>query len=98
MGDPLADPVELLAAPDVDMSDEEVEAAQFRYDDRHPTDFLVSGPVGDEGVGRGRWFPTDAAAERWVADKYGNRVRRRAPENEMEGLRWAYLIRAASPS
>lgn len=82
--------------PGHELDDDEVESTEWSYSDRAPDDFLVSGPVGEEGVGRGRWFPDDLEAARWVRERYGPRVRRRAPENEMEGLRWAYLIKSTN--
>jgi hypothetical protein len=87
--------------PSVELTEEEVEVTEWEYSDRAPTDFLVSGPIGAEGTewaGPGRAFSSHRHAEIYVRSKYGNRVRRAAPEAEMDGDRWAFLIRATQPA
>ena len=80
----------------MECTEEEVEATEWEYSDRAPTDFLVSGPLGADGVGPGRVFASHRHAEIYVRSKYGTRVRRAAPEAEMDGERWAFLIRKGS--
>lgn len=95
--DPLLEPDEAEhqpALPDHTMTDEEVEALEVDYSDRHPTDWVASGPLGEEGKGRGRWHPSWDAAERWARKFYGARLKRRIPEAGLSNSnRWAFLIR-----
>lgn len=73
------------------MGDDEVAELEFDYDDRAPTDFVISGPLaGTDGPGRS--FPDWDDAEKWAREKYGSRFKRRMPAPE-DSPRWAFLIR-----
>ncbi len=74
------------------MADEEVEDLDFEYPDRLPTDFVISGPLG-EARGPGRSFKTWSSAERWARQFYGERFKGRIHAAE-EGTRWAFLVGA----
>lgn len=74
------------------MEDDEVAGTQFEYSDRAPTDWVLSGPLGEEGGGPGRRFDSLEDAENWVVAKHGDRVKRAVTEAVL-GNRWAYLIR-----
>lgn len=76
--------------PSVDSSLEEVEQSTYDYPDSPPDSFVVSGPLGPEGGGPGRRFPTIEDAECWAIDKYG--VARRLVESELGG-RWAFRVK-----
>ncbi len=80
-------------SPDCEMTDADVEAAQFKYSDRAPNDYVVSGPIGDTN-GRGRWFETHYRALRYYRMKFGDRFRGVVPEAEQYG-KYAFLIRKA---
>lgn len=77
--------------PDVGMDDDEVKNTAFEYSDRHPNDWVISGPLKDSST-PGRRFRTWAQAEIWAQNKYGERLIRRVPEAAAGG-RWAFLIR-----
>jgi hypothetical protein len=77
--------------PDVAMEDDEVANTEFDYTDRHPTDWVVSGPLKDSST-PGRRFKTFAAAEVWAREFYGERFIRRVPETAIGG-RWGFLIK-----
>jgi hypothetical protein len=79
--------------PTVLMDDDEVEATEFLYSDRAPTDWVVSGPLGESGFGKGRDFPTWEAAEEWAKDFYGWRFRGRKPDEPGSHGRWAFVIK-----
>ena len=72
------------------MADEEVEGLEFEYPDRLPTDFVISGPLGD-AKGPGRTFRSWHAAEKWAREFYGARFKRRV-ESPEEAARWAFLV------
>jgi hypothetical protein len=77
--------------PDLHMEDDEVESTEFEYSDRHPTDWVVSGPLADNRE-RGRWFRGMRDAEAWCREKYGDKFIRMIPEAKI-GKRWAALIK-----
>jgi hypothetical protein len=77
--------------PDLHMEDDEVEGTEFEYSDRHPTDWVISGPLAD-GKGPGRYFRSFRAAEEWAREKYGDKFIRMIPEAKV-GKRWAALIK-----
>lgn len=80
--------------PDITMSDDEVEETEFDYSDRHPNDWVLSGPLGSHGGGPGRRFPSWSWAEQYAKGLHGDRVLRRIPEAALfGGNRWAFLIR-----
>jgi hypothetical protein len=80
--------------PDYTMSDDEVADTEFQYSDRHPADWVLSGPLGKHGGGPGRRFPSWDWAEVFARKLHGNRVLRRIPEAALNGgNRWAFLIR-----
>lgn len=59
------------------------------YSIRGPKDWVVSGPL-EPWQGRGRQFPSEAAAYRWAVSKFGtSRVSRIYPGPN----RWAFLIK-----
>ena len=80
-----------MNAPDCNMDDEAVETAEFIYSDRAPTDFVISGPLGDTN-GRGRWFENMTLAVRYYRMKFGARFRGIIKEAEEFGGRYAFLI------
>ncbi len=80
--------------PDVGMEDAEVASTEFYYSDRAPTDWVISGPLGSAGHGRGRAFRTWGAAEAWGRAFYGPRYKGRLPdEGVVSWGRWALLVR-----
>lgn len=80
--------------PHGDLTDDELEAVEWDYSDRAPTDYVVSGPLGEEGNGRGRWFASWEDAEWWALRTYGDRLKHPIPEANIYGDRWAFLVRA----
>ena len=78
--------------PSYVLSDDEVEATEWEYPDRAPGDWVISGPLGSEGTGRGRWFANWRQAEKWAREKYGFRFKRRVPEAAQYGASWAFLV------
>lgn len=81
----------MLGTPDSNMSATEVERVFFEYSTRGPNDWVISGPIGTRGAGPGTNFPSADAAQEWVNEKYGKRVRQRIYASERGG-RWAFLI------
>lgn len=77
--------------PEYWMDERELESLEFQYPDRHPEDWVISGPLGT-AVGPGRRFASWGAAERWAREFYGARFKGRIQE-AIEGTRWAFLIR-----
>lgn len=75
--------------PEYHNSDDEVADTEWQYSTRHPTDWVISGPLAD-GKGPGRRFVSWKLAERWAREFYGDRLKGRV---ETHGLRWAFLIR-----
>lgn len=89
--------VEALSTPTIEMTDEEVEAAEFTYSHRAPGDWVISGPVTElQGHGPGPRFKTVRAAWEWAQEKYGDRLKGRIREAEEFGGRYAFLIRGAN--
>jgi len=83
-----------IRTPEYHMSDEDVEQMDVDYSIRGKNDWVISGPLGQHGVGTGRRFPNIAAAEKWVRAKYSGRVKYRIAEATLNGgNRWAYLIK-----
>lgn len=83
-----------LTTPEYHLSDEEVEEMPVEYSVRAPEDWVISGPLGAHGGGPGRRFATVTDAERWVTEKYGERVKYRITEaSNHHGNRWAWLIK-----
>lgn len=83
-----------MKVPEHHMSDEEVELGEFTYSDRMPTDFVVSGPLGDNTIGPGRHFDSMVSATRWARKFYGRRLLSRVDyATKFGGNRWAFLIR-----
>lgn len=75
------------------MNDDDVAMLDVPYSTRAKTDWVVSGPVGEEGRGtRGRHFWSWESAERWARHKYGNKFRGRIQDAVDCGPRWAFLI------
>lgn len=58
------------------------------YSDRGPRDVVLSGPLGENTKGIGRWFATGYEALDWARTKYGERV-----TLILEGTRWAVLVK-----
>jgi hypothetical protein len=82
-----------LPVPEYWMENEDVEQQEFQYSTRHPTDWVISGPL-PQGGGPGRRFANWTQAERWAREFYGERFRGRIAEAAVEGHnRWAFLIR-----
>ncbi len=79
--------------PDALMSDEEVEAADFGYSIRAPEDWVISGPLGGDGFGRGRHFMTWPEAEAWGREFYGPRFKGRLQDEPGCAGRWALLVK-----
>jgi hypothetical protein len=77
--------------PEYWMDESELEELAFVYPDRHPDDWVISGPLGNAG-GPGRRFSGWGAAERWAREFYGARFKGRIQE-AVEGTRWAFLIK-----
>jgi hypothetical protein len=83
-----------LTTPEYHLSDDEVEALEIEYSIRAPEDWVISGPLGAHGGGPGRRFINAQEAERWVREKYGDRVKYRIMEaSNHHGNRWAWLIK-----
>lgn len=83
-----------LTTPEYHLSDGEVEEMEVEYSTRHPSDWVISGPLGPHGRGPGRRFNSWKAAKRWAEEKYGSRLRGRLREAAMfGGNRWAFLIK-----
>jgi hypothetical protein len=79
--------------PEYWMDEAELETLEFAYSDRHPNDWVISGPLG-HATGPGRRFRSWGAAERWAREFYGDRFKGRVQEAYTpEGTRWAFLIR-----
>lgn len=85
--------VRITHLPDAGMDDSEVEATEFYYSDRAPEDWVISGPLGMAGHGRGRHFSTWADAEHWARPFYGKRYKGRLPDEPNSGGRWAFLVK-----
>jgi hypothetical protein len=80
--------------PDCGLNNEELEKLEVDYSDRHPADWVLSGPLGPNGGGPGRRFVTLDQARDHVTALHGDRVVRRIPEaTKYGGNRWAFLIR-----
>lgn len=79
--------------PSILMDDEAVERTEFSYSDRAPEDWVISGPLGDSGKGKGRPFDTWADAEAWAREFYGYRFKGRKPDEPGSLGRWAFVIR-----
>lgn len=81
--------------PESTMSDDEVEGTAWSYSDRAVDDWVISGPLGDQPVGKGRWFRNWTIAEFWARTFYGDRVR--GPVAELHSTpslgRWGFVIR-----
>jgi hypothetical protein len=91
LDDPITEAEHLV--PEYWMDDDEVEGVAFNYSDRHPDDWVISGPLG-RAKGPGRRFPSWGAAERWAREFYGSRFKGRVVEAYTpESTRWAFLIR-----
>jgi hypothetical protein len=78
---------ELLNAPvtpDIGMTDDEVEATEFRYSVRGPDDYVVSRPLD--------YFRGPQLAERWARMKWGDRYKGRLQEAEQWG-HYVFVIR-----
>lgn len=79
--------------PEYWMDEAELEAVEFSYSDRHPDDWVSSGPLGG-AKGPGRRFRDWGAAEAWAREFYGSRFKGKVMEAYTpEGTRWAFLIR-----
>lgn len=84
-----------LPVPEYWMDEEEIEQTEFAYSTRHPSDWVISGPLA-AGGGPGRRFANWTQAERWAREFYGVRFRGRIAEAATEGHnRWAFLIRGS---
>lgn len=76
------------------MEDDDVERSEFEYSTRAPEDWVISGPLGRESSGFGRYFDTWEAAEEWARGFYDKRLKGRVPEAQRDGHnRWAFLIK-----
>lgn len=83
-----------LTTPEYHLTDEDVEGMEIEYSTRHPSDWVISGPLGPHGKGPGRTFHSWKAARAWATEKYGTRLMGRIREAAMfGGNRWAFLIR-----
>lgn len=83
-----------LCVPEYHLSDDEVASMDVAYSTRAKEDWVISGPLGSLGGGPGRRFHTIKLAEKWVREKYGDRVKYRITEaTTNSGNRWAWLIR-----
>lgn len=92
-GDALEIILPSATVPDIGMEDADVEATEFEYSTRGPSDWVSSGPLGD-APGRGRRFDTWEAAEAWARGFFGKRLKGRIPEAQRDGAnRWAFLIK-----
>lgn len=79
--------------PEYWMDETELETVEFVYSDRHPDDWVISGPLG-RAKGPGRRFLSWGHAERWARHFYGERFKGRVQEAfTPEGTRWAFLIK-----
>lgn len=78
--------------PDCTMSDELVELAEFEYSERLPTDYVVSGPLGETN-GRGRWFETTEQALAYYRNRFGPRFRGLVKDAEIYGDKYAFIIK-----
>jgi len=81
------------AAPHLGMDADEVENTEFAYSTRAPEDWVISGPLGESGHGRGRPFFSWDDAETWARHFYGARFRCRKPDEPNSGGRWAFVIK-----
>ena len=86
-------PVRVTHLPNAGMADGEVEETEFFYSDRAPEDWVISGPLGAGGHGRGRPFFTWLEAESWARCFYGGRYKGRLPDEPNSGGRWAFLVK-----
>ncbi len=91
--EPVTAPVLITRPPDIGMDDSEVEQTEFFYSDRAPEDWVISGPLGESGHGRGRYFPTWRDAEQWARGFYKVRFKGRLPDEPNSGGRYAFLIK-----
>lgn len=83
----------VLSIPTVYMNDDKLEFTKIDYSDRAPTDYVISGPIGNlNGGGPGKEFGTVEQAEAWAKDRFGSRLKGKVKEAERGG-RWAFLIR-----
>lgn len=81
--------------PEYWMEDEDIEGLELDYSSRHPTDFVVSGPL-PGGSGPGRAFDSWSAAAKWARERYGTRLRWAIREADTDdNRRWALLVRQA---
>jgi len=79
--------------PTILMEDDEVEHTEFHYSDRAPDDWVISGPLGENGHGKGREFDTWDQAEAWAREFYGWKFRGRKPDEPGSHGRWAFVIK-----
>ncbi len=89
----LAEAAPRPGAPNLGMSDADVESTDFDYTTRSKEDWVSSGPLGENGHGKGRCFSTWVAAEAWAREFYGERYKGRKPEEPNSGGRWAFIIK-----
>jgi hypothetical protein len=77
------------------MDDEDVETADIDYSIRAPEDWVVGGPLGPHGYGRGRHFGSWDEVAAWAKDFYGARYKElKGTEEERNGqARWAVLVK-----
>jgi hypothetical protein len=77
------------------MGDDEVASLDVPYSTRAPSDWVISGILGDGEDSRGgRRFYSWAAAELWARTKYGNKFKGRVKAVEDNNCgRWAFLIK-----
>lgn len=76
------------------MDPEQVENTEFEYSARSPEDWVSSGPMGEFGVGSGRWFEDIHAAAEWAKGFFKERYKGVIPEAAREGVtRWAVLVK-----
>lgn len=81
------------STPQYWMDEAEIEKLAFEYPDRHPEDWVSSGPLA-QAKGPGRRFQSWGQAERWAREFYGARFKGRIQEAATpEGTRWAFLVK-----
>lgn len=92
--DPDEDETSPLTIPEYHLSDDDVEAMDVDYSTRHPSDWVISGPLGEHGRGPGRKFDTMKEAWFWAKGKYGRKLKGRITEATLfGGNRWAFLVK-----
>jgi hypothetical protein len=88
------DRVVVPTTPHCSMTPEEVADMPVEYSDRHPSDWVLSGPLGPHGGGPGRRFAHIGQAAAHVKALHGDRVLKRIPEATIcYRNRWAFLIK-----